>query len=42
MANKGGNVGEENSLGRVQLLTESGELILVPKPSNDPNDPLNW
>jgi hypothetical protein len=39
---KGRDVVEETSLGRVQLLTESGERILVPKPSNDPNDPLNW
>jgi hypothetical protein len=42
MATKGGGVVEGKSLGRVQLLTESGERILVPKPSNDPNDPLNW
>ncbi|KAE9368440.1 MFS general substrate transporter, partial [Stipitochalara longipes BDJ] len=41
MAAKGGDV-MEKSLGRVQLLTESGERILVPKPSSDPNDPLNW
>ncbi|CZR64498.1 related to MFS transporter [Phialocephala subalpina] len=33
---------EEQSLGRVQLRSESGEIILVPKPSRDPNDPLNW
>jgi hypothetical protein len=39
---KGRDFVEEKSLGRVQLLTESGERILVPKPSNDPNDPLNW
>ncbi len=32
----------EEKLGRVQLRTESGEIILVPKPSSDPNDPLNW
>ncbi|KUJ06858.1 MFS general substrate transporter [Mollisia scopiformis] len=33
---------EEKALGRVQLRSESGEIILVPKPSTDPNDPLNW
>jgi hypothetical protein len=32
---------EEKALGSVQLRTESGEIILVPKPSSDPNDPLN-
>lgn len=32
----------EENLGRVQLRSESGEIILVPKPSSDPNDPLNW
>ena len=42
MATKSGDIVEEKSLGRVQLLTESGERILVPKPSNSPDDPLNW
>ena len=37
-----GNGAVEEKLGRVQLRTESGEIILVPKPSSDPNDPLNW
>jgi len=32
----------EKPLGSVQLRTKSGEIILVPKPSKDPNDPLNW
>ena len=30
----------EENLRRVQLRTESGEIILIPKPSSDPNDPL--
>ena len=33
---------EESQLGRVQLRSENGEIILIPKPSSDPNDPLNW
>jgi len=32
----------DKSLGRVQLRSETGEVILIPKPSSDPNDPLNW
>ncbi|KAG9230816.1 MFS transporter [Amylocarpus encephaloides] len=40
VANDG--VAEGESLGRVQLRSESGEIILVPKPSSNPNDPLNW
>jgi hypothetical protein len=32
----------EGQLGRVQLRSENGEIILIPKPSSDPNDPLNW
>lgn len=42
MAPRDGNGVVEEKLGRVQLRTESGEIILVPKPSTDPNDPLNW
>ncbi|KAG4433733.1 hypothetical protein IFR05_010785 [Cadophora sp. M221] len=42
MAQRTGNEVLEEKLGRVQLRTESGEIILVPKPSSDPNDPLNW
>jgi hypothetical protein len=31
------------SLGTVQLRHEvTNEVILVPTPSNNPNDPLNW
>ncbi|KAH8651564.1 putative MFS transporter [Tricladium varicosporioides] len=42
MASRTTDIGEGESLGRVQLRSESGEIILIPKPSNDPNDPLNW
>lgn len=32
-----------NTLGSVRLRhATTNELILVPTPSNDPNDPLNW
>lgn len=32
-----------NTLGTVRLHhAETKEVILVPAPSNDPNDPLNW
>ena len=32
-----------NTLGSVRLQHEhTNEIILVPQPSNDPNDPLNW
>lgn len=34
--------GDGGDLGRVQLRGENGEVILIPKPSSDPNDPLNW
>lgn len=31
------------TLGTVQLRHhETNEVILIPTPSNDPNDPLNW
>lgn len=42
MAVKGGASSGETELGRVQLRAENGEIILIPKPSSDPNDPLNW
>lgn len=33
----------QNTLGNVRLRHhETNEIILVPTPSNDPNDPLNW
>lgn len=34
---------KEQTLGTVQLRhNETNEIILVPTPSNDPSDPLNW
>ncbi|KAL4874498.1 MFS transporter [Aspergillus karnatakaensis] len=30
------------TLGRVRLQDEQGTRLLVPQPSTDPNDPLNW
>ncbi len=31
------------TLGNVRLRDHhTNEIVLVPKPSNDPNDPLNW
>lgn len=33
----------QRTLGNVRLRHhETNELILIPTPSNDPNDPLNW
>ncbi|KAG8165283.1 hypothetical protein KVR01_005558 [Diaporthe batatas] len=33
----------QRTLGNVRLRHhETNEIILIPKPSNDPNDPLNW
>lgn len=33
----------QRTLGNVRLRHhETNEIILVPTPSNDPNDPLNW
>lgn len=33
----------QNTLGNVRLRHhETNEIILVPTPSGDPNDPLNW
>ncbi|KAI1633838.1 MFS transporter [Biscogniauxia mediterranea] len=38
---KGQRAGE--TLGKIQLRDhETNDIILVPEPSNDPNDPLNW
>jgi len=32
-----------NTLGSVRLHhVDTNEIILVPQPSSDPNDPLNW
>lgn len=31
-----------NTLGHVRLHDETGTRLLVPQPSSDPNDPLNW
>lgn len=34
---------KQNTLGNVRLRHhETNEIILVPTPSSDPNDPLNW
>ncbi|RDW80765.1 MFS general substrate transporter-7 [Coleophoma crateriformis] len=33
---------KEKTLGTVQLRSLNGEIILIPRPSSDPNDPLNW
>ncbi len=34
---------KKETLGNVQLRHhETQEIILVPTPSDDPNDPLNW
>jgi hypothetical protein len=30
------------TLGHVRLQDETGATLLVPQPSSDPNDPLNW
>lgn len=33
----------QRTLGNVRLRHhETNEIILIPAPSNDPNDPLNW
>jgi hypothetical protein len=33
----------KRTLGNVRLRHhETNEIILIPTPSNDPNDPLNW
>ena len=35
--------GRKRTLGNVRLRHhETNELILIPTPSSDPNDPLNW
>jgi len=37
------NMDRVRTLGSVRLTREgTNERILYPKPSNDPNDPLNW
>jgi hypothetical protein len=34
---------QSNNLGSLQLRHhETNEIILIPTPSGDPNDPLNW
>jgi hypothetical protein len=34
---------KKHTLGHVQLRDhETNEIILIPTPSSDPNDPLNW
>lgn len=34
---------EKATIGRVRLQDETtGATLLVPQPSSDPNDPLNW
>jgi hypothetical protein len=36
-------VAEGTTLGHVRLRNiETNEIILIPTPSDDPNDPLNW
>lgn len=38
-----GELKETNHLGSLQLRHhETNEIILIPTPTNDPNDPLNW
>lgn len=33
----------KQTLGTIHLRNnDTGDVILVPTPSNDPNDPLNW
>ena len=35
--------GRKRTLGNVRLRhQETNEIILIPTPSSDPNDPLNW
>lgn len=36
-------VTQTNTLGHLRLRNQqTNEIILIPTPSNDPNDPLNW
>jgi len=36
-------VGHSTTLGHLRLRNEhTNEIILIPTPSTDPNDPLNW
>ena len=40
---KGAALQHVNTLGSVRLRNvETNEIVLVPQPSDDPNDPLNW
>lgn len=37
------DIAKQNTLGNVRLRhIETNQIILVPTPSRDPNDPLNW
>lgn len=39
----GDDVQPDHSHGQLRLRHElTNEIILIPQPSNDPNDPLNW
>lgn len=41
--NRGSADAHKLTLGSLRLRHhETNELILIPTPSNDPNDPLNW
>jgi hypothetical protein len=36
-------IAQMNTLGTVRLRhIETNDIILIPTPSSDPNDPLNW
>ena len=36
-------IAQTTTLGHLRLRNvETNEIILIPTPSNDPNDPLNW
>ncbi|KAF5656720.1 major facilitator superfamily transporter [Fusarium heterosporum] len=42
-ANTGSSCAQNNNLGELRLRNEeTNEIILIPTPTNDPNDPLNW
>lgn len=39
----GSDDAQNNNLGGLRLRNEeTNEIILIPTPTNDPNDPLNW
>jgi hypothetical protein len=39
----GSHDAQNNNLGGLRLRNEeTNEIILIPTPTNDPNDPLNW